>query len=126
MCNILCVDGESVLTVAKQASVPQVRSRHNRLLWSQTGLPHWQGTLHPLFTRNPSLSCCISQYNDGIPAGSRYATAKEDWFEGLRKRLTSPEGQEDIRKVRELTKLAENGTILTLPVFALFSHVRDP
>ena len=70
--------------------------------------------------------CCIFQYNDGIPAGSRYATAKEDWFEGLRKRLTSPEGQEDIRKVRELTKLAETGTIPTLRLLDQFTHVRDP
>ncbi|KAJ6526815.1 voltage-gated potassium channel beta-2 subunit [Mycena capillaripes] len=42
------------------------------------------------------------KYNDGVPPGSRFAT--EDMFKG---RAGTTEGQEKIRKVRELTKIAE-------------------
>jgi len=47
------------------------------------------------------------QYNDGIPPGSRFATqpvAKQN-----AQSLQEPEGQEKIRKVRELSKLAKEG-----------------
>lgn len=48
------------------------------------------------------------QYNDGIPEGSRFATHKflkktaKSWQE-------TTEGQEKIRKVRELSKIAKEG-----------------
>ena len=44
------------------------------------------------------------KYNDGIPADSR---ANVPGYEWLKDRLTSPEGQQRIAKVRELTKIAE-------------------
>ncbi|KAJ3554653.1 hypothetical protein NM688_g2997 [Phlebia brevispora] len=47
------------------------------------------------------------KYNNGIPPDSRFATAQEAWFEEVRKGLSSPEGKEKIRKIRELTNLAE-------------------
>jgi voltage-dependent potassium channel beta subunit len=46
------------------------------------------------------------KYNDGIPEDSRYA-AHPEFFKNTVEGLKSPEGQEKIRKVRELTKLAE-------------------
>ncbi|THG98246.1 hypothetical protein EW026_g3905 [Hermanssonia centrifuga] len=47
------------------------------------------------------------KYNDGIPEGSRYDTEKHQMYDALRARLTSPEGQSEIKKIRELTALAE-------------------
>ncbi|KAF9538001.1 hypothetical protein CPC08DRAFT_651567, partial [Agrocybe pediades] len=47
-------------------------------------------------------------YNDGIPDESRFAM-HSDLFKDTVKQLQSPEGQEQIRKVKELTKLAEEG-----------------
>ncbi|KAJ7779627.1 voltage-gated potassium channel beta-2 subunit [Mycena metata] len=44
------------------------------------------------------------KYNDGIPADSRFAQAM---FKGRVEGLKAAEGQEQIRKVRELTKIAE-------------------
>ena len=56
----------------------------------------------------------VAQYNDGIPEGSRLAT--HDSFKAAVDGLQQPEGLEKIRKVRELTKLAEEGkTLLTPP-----------
>lgn len=48
------------------------------------------------------------KYNDGIPTGSRYDT-HSTFFAKTIEALQSPEGQEKIRKVKELTKLAEQG-----------------
>jgi len=50
----------------------------------------------------------IMKYNDGIPAGSRYDVHSVE-FNNVIKQLESPEGQEQIRKIRELTKFAEAG-----------------
>jgi len=50
----------------------------------------------------------VMQYNNGIPKDSRYANHPE-FFKARAEKLNSPEGQEEIRKVRELTKLAEEG-----------------
>jgi aryl-alcohol dehydrogenase-like predicted oxidoreductase len=48
------------------------------------------------------------KYNNGVPAGSRYATHTEmDWLQQRVKGLTSEEGQKDIAKVRELTGVAK-------------------
>jgi len=57
------------------------------------------------------------KYNDGIPAGSRYDTHSIS-FDRVIKQLKSPEGQEQIRKVRELTQLAESG-----PWFSSYSMI---
>ncbi|KAK0436823.1 NADP-dependent oxidoreductase domain-containing protein [Desarmillaria tabescens] len=46
------------------------------------------------------------KYNNGIPPGSRF-DLNADFFKDTRASLTSPEGQEKIRKVKELTKIAE-------------------
>lgn len=58
--------------------------------------------------------CNPSQYNDGIPEGSRLAT--EPSMKGAAKALhQTPEGLEKIKKVRELTKLAKEGAV-SLPL----------
>jgi len=46
------------------------------------------------------------QYNDGIPEDSRFASYS-DFFKDTLKSLNEEEGRAKIRKVRELTKLAE-------------------
>jgi hypothetical protein len=48
------------------------------------------------------------KYNNGIPPGSRYDT-HSTFFSKTIEQLKSPEGQEKIEKVKELTKLAETG-----------------
>lgn len=48
------------------------------------------------------------KYNDGIPEDSRLAN-HADFFKSNVENLKSPEGKEQIRKVKELTKLAEEG-----------------
>jgi len=55
-----------------------------------------------------AIKSVIMKYNDGIPAGSRYDVHSVE-FNKVIKQLESPEGQEEIRKVRELTKFAEAG-----------------
>ncbi|KAJ7158133.1 NADP-dependent oxidoreductase domain-containing protein [Mycena filopes] len=60
------------------------------------------------------------KYNDGVPPGSRFAT--EEMFKG---RAEAAEGQEQIRKVRELTKIAERlGS--TVGTMALAWVARNP
>ncbi|KAJ7474882.1 NADP-dependent oxidoreductase domain-containing protein [Mycena latifolia] len=46
------------------------------------------------------------KYNDGIPAGSRFAT--EAMFKGREDKLKTAEGLAQIAKVKELTKIAES------------------
>lgn len=53
------------------------------------------------------------QYNNGLPPDSRFATEKEAQFDQMRQWLTSPEGQADIAKVKELSAFAENGQSLS-------------
>ncbi|KAF6753341.1 voltage-gated potassium channel beta-2 subunit [Ephemerocybe angulata] len=53
------------------------------------------------------------KYNDGIPEGSRFNQHSE-FFKKTVQELESPEGKEKIRKVRELTKLA-NEELQTTP-----------
>lgn len=64
------------------------------------------------------------KYNNGIPEGSRYAQ-HSDFFNDTIAQLESPEGQEKIRKVRELTKLAE-GLDATPAALALAWLARNP
>ncbi|KAF6750710.1 voltage-gated potassium channel beta-2 subunit [Ephemerocybe angulata] len=55
------------------------------------------------------------KYNDGIPEGSRFNKHSEDFkFKKTVQELKSPEGKEKIRKIRELTKLA-NEELQTTP-----------
>ncbi|KAJ3760994.1 NADP-dependent oxidoreductase domain-containing protein [Lentinula raphanica] len=65
------------------------------------------------------------KYNDGIPAGSRLDVEK-NFFSSTVKQLQSPEGQEKIRKVRELSKLAEEELHTTPSVLALAWVARNP
>ncbi|EKM84278.1 hypothetical protein AGABI1DRAFT_52152 [Agaricus bisporus var. burnettii JB137-S8] len=58
------------------------------------------------------------KYNDGIPTGSRYDT-HSTFFAKTIEALQSPEGQEKIRKVKELTKLAEQELDTTPGALAL-------
>lgn len=50
----------------------------------------------------------LLQYNDGIPENTRFKTNSEE-FDSFIKKLETPEGKEMIRKVKELTRLAEEG-----------------
>lgn len=53
-----------------------------------------------------------NQYNDGVPDNSRYAlNAHKEQFRKAAEALQGSEGQEQIRKVRELTKFAEEGLL---------------
>ena len=62
------------------------------------------------------------KYNDGIPADSR---ANVPGYEWLKSRLTSPEGQQRIEKVRELTRVAKDlGT--TMPRLAIAWTLKNP
>ncbi|KAF6748344.1 voltage-gated potassium channel beta-2 subunit [Ephemerocybe angulata] len=54
------------------------------------------------------------KYNDGIPEGSRFNQHSE-FFKKTVQELESPEGKEKIRKVRELTKLANEGASPLVP-----------
>ncbi|KAF4612127.1 hypothetical protein D9613_004385 [Agrocybe pediades] len=65
------------------------------------------------------------KYNDGIPDESRFAT-HSDFFKDTVKQLQSPEGQEQIRKVKELTKLAEEELQTTVGVLALAWVAKNP
>ncbi|KAE9404484.1 Aldo/keto reductase [Gymnopus androsaceus JB14] len=65
------------------------------------------------------------KYNDGIPTGSRLDVEKS-FFARAVKELDSPEGKEKIRKVRELTKLAEEELQTTPSVLALAWIARNP
>lgn len=49
----------------------------------------------------------IPKYNDGIPEGSRFST--HSFMKKTVDSLQRKEGQEKIRKVRELSKLAKEG-----------------
>ncbi|KAF7791757.1 hypothetical protein EIP86_002781 [Pleurotus ostreatoroseus] len=75
-----------------------------------------EGEYEPLYRKydlGTTVFCGLAQglltgkYNDGIPSGSRFATEGGEMYDRLRSRLQSPEGQENIRKIRRLTKLAE-------------------
>jgi len=61
------------------------------------------------------------KYNDGIPDDSRFSTHGH-----FAERLKTPEGQERIKKVRELTKLAEEELQTTPSVLALAWVAKNP
>ncbi|KAG6833273.1 hypothetical protein H0H87_009448 [Tephrocybe sp. NHM501043] len=67
------------------------------------------------------------KYNDGIPEGSRFATV--DMFKKAVPSLQQEEGQEKIRKVRELTKLAAEGgyfvSVLQYIVYKVFHCYKE-
>ncbi|KAF9263175.1 voltage-gated potassium channel beta-2 subunit [Marasmius fiardii PR-910] len=65
------------------------------------------------------------KYNDGIPAGSRYDVIEELAAVAV-KGLQSTEGQEKIRKIKELTKLAEEELDTTPGNLALAWVARNP
>ena len=48
----------------------------------------------------------LRQYNNGIPAGSRFAT-HSDFFKQTLQTLSEEEGHQKIAKVKELTKVAD-------------------
>lgn len=52
---------------------------------------------------------CV-QYNDGIPEDTRFQKHSEE-FNGFIKTLDTPEGKEMILKVKELTKIAQEGKL---------------
>lgn len=58
------------------------------------------------------------QYNNGIPQDSRYAV-HADFFKQRLAELHSPEGQQQIEKVKVLTELAEKGATSNIHPFAL-------
>jgi len=64
------------------------------------------------------------KYNDGIPPDSRFA--KEAMFKSNVEKLQKEEGKEMIRKVRALTKLAEEELQTTVTALALAWVARNP
>ena len=54
-----------------------------------------------------------SQYNDGIPDGSRLASGDKG-LQNMVKSLQTPEGRDKIEKVKQLTKLAREGEFAVL------------
>ncbi|KAG6807944.1 hypothetical protein H0H92_005935 [Tricholoma furcatifolium] len=64
------------------------------------------------------------KYNDGIPEGSRWATV--EMFQKMAPQLQNEEGQEKIRKVRELTKLAAEELQTTPTALALAWVAKNP
>ncbi|KAG6813710.1 hypothetical protein H0H92_008118 [Tricholoma furcatifolium] len=64
------------------------------------------------------------KYNDGIPEGSRFATTA--MFKQRADSLKEEEGQEKIRKVRELTKLAADELQTTPSALALAWVAKNP
>ncbi|KAG6917338.1 hypothetical protein DXG01_002909 [Tephrocybe rancida] len=64
------------------------------------------------------------KYNDGIPEGSRFATI--EMFKNRVPSLQEAEGQEKIRKVRELTKLAADELQTTPGALALAWVAKNP
>ncbi|KDR85949.1 hypothetical protein GALMADRAFT_394850 [Galerina marginata CBS 339.88] len=65
------------------------------------------------------------KYNDGIPENTRFAQHTDD-FGDLVKSLQTPEGKEKIRKVKELTKLAEEELQTTMASLALAWVAKNP
>jgi voltage-dependent potassium channel beta subunit len=65
------------------------------------------------------------KYNDGIPEGSRYQIHSKFYKDALQS-LQTKEGQEDIRKVKELTKLAQDELGTTTAALALAWVARNP
>ncbi|KAF9055732.1 NADP-dependent oxidoreductase domain-containing protein [Panaeolus papilionaceus] len=65
------------------------------------------------------------KYNDGIPDGSRFSN-HSDFFKATISKLQSPEGQEQIRKVKELTRLAEQELGTTITALALAWVAKNP
>ncbi|TFY65774.1 hypothetical protein EVG20_g5317 [Dentipellis fragilis] len=66
------------------------------------------------------------KYNDGVPSGSRIDTNKGGYGDHALKHLQSAEGQEQIRKVKELTKLAESELGCSVTHLALAWVARNP
>ncbi|PPQ77558.1 hypothetical protein CVT25_011418 [Psilocybe cyanescens] len=64
------------------------------------------------------------KYNDGIPEGSRLAT--HSFMKNTVKSLQQKEGQEKIRKVRELSKLAKDELNTTATALALAWIAKNP
>ncbi|KAF9021635.1 voltage-gated potassium channel beta-2 subunit [Hymenopellis radicata] len=64
------------------------------------------------------------KYNDGIPADSRLAN-EANGLSDMAKQLSLPEGQEKLRKVRELTKIADE-LQTTMASLALAWVARNP
>jgi len=69
-----------------------------------------------------SSGILTGKYNDGVPEDSRMALENYGW---LRKRLESEEGQSQLEKVRELTKVAE-GLDATMAQLALAWTLKNP
>jgi len=58
------------------------------------------------------------KYNNGVPEDSRYAVHKGDWSMWT-KHLLSEQGQKEIAKIKELTKIAEQDLQCTITQLAL-------
>ncbi|TCD60551.1 hypothetical protein EIP91_009867 [Steccherinum ochraceum] len=66
------------------------------------------------------------KYNDGVPADSRWATEKEAQFKSHAARLSTPEGQADIAKVKALSEFAEKELGCTVTHLALAWVAANP
>ncbi|KAI0033952.1 NADP-dependent oxidoreductase domain-containing protein [Vararia minispora EC-137] len=89
------------------------------------GTTVWSALASGLLTGKVAQFGSYSEYNDGIPAGSRLDT-NSDFFKNAIKRLQSEEGQHQIAQVRELTKLAESELGCTVSQLSLAWVARNP
>ena len=132
------LDSMSVsLTPSGQASLPEVRSRHDGVLRPCKRPPHWQGKhcpQHPHPRKYPCIRCsrpCASpKYNNGIPPGSRFEN-HADFFKNTINSLNEEEGLKKIEKVKTLSAFAEKGacapsTFLPLPADIRLSDQIQP
>jgi hypothetical protein len=89
------------------------------------GTTLWSPLAAGLLTGKVSCDCFLhlffyrssSQYNNGVPEGSRFAT--EDMFKPVAAGLTSGEGLVKVNKVKELTKIAESEPCFSLTLVSL-------
>ena len=78
-------------------------------MWSALASGLLTGKVPEQLFRHLSELIVVFQYNDGIPAESRFAT-HSDIFKDTVKSLSEEDGLEKINKVKELSSLAETGT----------------
>ncbi|KIK63655.1 hypothetical protein GYMLUDRAFT_162247 [Collybiopsis luxurians FD-317 M1] len=66
------------------------------------------------------------KYNDGIPPDSRFATEGDAFWKNMARQLQEEKGKEMIRKVKELTIIAEQELNTTVSALALAWVARHP
>jgi hypothetical protein len=90
-----------------QPHLQKLWNRDHRLLRSRSRALNRKGNCSGTrVAKSFIIETGFSQYNEGIPKNSRFA-ANHSFLNKTVKELQTPQGQEKIRKVRELTALAQ-------------------